>query len=127
MAAESTPAVVKHADDVHRNEIPVGRSASNQVLIGPADGAPNFALRRFTMGAGGGVPLHTNTVEHEQYVLEGRARLVLGDEVREVGKGDCLYIPAGLPHSYEVLDGPFEFLCIVPNGEDRMELLDGAC
>ena len=127
MAADPIRAVVKHADDVQRNHIPVGRSAANQVLIGPTDGAPNFALRRFTMGEGGGMPLHTNTVEHEQYVLEGRARLVLGDETREVGKGDCLYIPAGLPHSYEVLDGPFEFLCIVPNGEDRLEILEEGC
>ena len=36
-------------------------------LIGEKDKAPNFAMRRFIMGRGGGMPLHTNTVEHEQY------------------------------------------------------------
>ena len=35
-----------------------------------------------------------------------------------------LYIPAGAPHYYKVSAAPFEFLCIVPNTEDRIELLE---
>jgi quercetin dioxygenase-like cupin family protein len=66
-------------------------------------------------------------VEHEQYVLGGRARIAIGDEVHEVAAGDVLYIPARMPHSYEVLEAPFEFLCIVPSGPDRIEILDESC
>jgi quercetin dioxygenase-like cupin family protein len=62
-------------------------------------------------------------VEHEQYVLRGRARIRIGGAVHEVGADDVLLIPAGAPHSYEVVEGPFEFLCLVPNTPDRMELL----
>jgi len=120
-------AAVKRADEVARQSIAVGRSAEVQVLVGPADGAPNFALRRFIMGEGGGMPLHTNLVEHEQYVLAGRARMRIGDAVHEVAAGNTLYIPAGLPHSYEVLEGPFEFLCVVPNSPDRIDLLEPSC
>jgi len=40
-----------------------------------------------------------------------------------VEAGSVLFIPAGLPHAYRVLEAPFEFLCIVPNGEDRIEIL----
>ena len=94
------------------------------MLLGPGDGAPNFAMRRFVMGEGGGMPRHTNTVEHEQYVLRGRARVSIGDEVHEVGPECVLYIPAGVPHDYNVIEAPFEFLCMVPNAEDRIEILD---
>jgi quercetin dioxygenase-like cupin family protein len=41
-----------------------------------------------------------------------------------VSPGDVLYIPAGTPHSYEVVEAPFEFLCLVPNGPDEVEILD---
>lgn len=105
--------------------MPAGIRTERQVLIGPNEG-PNFALRRFIMQPGGGMPRHTNTVEHEQYVLRGRARIELGDEVIEVTVGDVLLIPAGLPHAYTALgEEPFEFLCAVPNREDVIEIVDG--
>ena len=104
-------------------EVPSGTATARQVLIGP-DQSPNFALRKFIIEPGGGMPLHTNIVEHEQYVLRGRARVVLGDEVVEVKKDDVVYIPGGIPHSYEALgDEPFEFLCAVPNTPDEIRVL----
>ncbi len=112
----------KHVDAVPLREVQAGRATQSQVLLGPDDGMPHFAMRRFVMGHGGGMPRHTNTVEHEQYVLCGRARIGIGDQVHEVGTGDVLYIPAGTPHYYEVLEAPFEFLCLVPNAPDRIEI-----
>ena len=105
-------------------EIKAGNATQMQLLLGPADGAPNFAMRRFIMGAGGGMPRHTNSVEHQQWVLRGRARIGLGDEVHEVGPEDVLYIPAGVPHYYEVIEAPFEFLCMVPDAPDEIRILD---
>lgn len=114
---------MKHSGSVPRETVAAGKGASRQVLIGP-DEAPNFALRRFIIDSGGSIPAHTNTVEHEQYVLRGRARIGIGKDVVEVKTGDVLYIPAGTPHWYEVQgDEPFEFICVVPNLPDRMELL----
>jgi quercetin dioxygenase-like cupin family protein len=76
------------------------------------------------MEPGGGMPLHTNEVEHEQYVLRGRARVVIGSEVVEVEADDVVFIPAGIPHSYEALGTePFEFLCVVPNLPDQTNIL----
>ncbi|MDX1388354.1 MAG: cupin domain-containing protein [Acidobacteriota bacterium] len=116
-------AVVKHAEGVDRVEVAAGTATETQVLLGPDDGTPNFAMRRFIMGEGGGMPRHTNEVEHEQYVLRGRARVGIGESVHEVEAGSVLYIPAGAPHFYEVTDAPFEFLCMVPNKPDRIEIL----
>ena len=115
--------VVKHADSVERAEVSAGSATQTQVLIDASDGAPNFAMRRFVMGAGGGMPRHTNTVEHEQYVLRGSAWVGIGDSVHQVGPNDVLYIPAGTPHFYEVVEAPFEFLCVVPNAADQIEIL----
>lgn len=115
---------VKHADDVPREAVRAGTGTERQVLIGPDEG-PNFALRRFIMQPGGGMPRHTNTVEHEQYVLRGRATIGIGGEEREVREGDVVFIPAGTPHWYRAHEGePFEFLCVVPNAPDRIEVLE---
>ena len=122
----SQPAV-KPADSVAAKPVAAGTATEIQVLVGPADGAPSFALRRFVMGPGGGMPLHTNTVEHEQFVVRGRALVTVGEEVHEVAAGHALYIPAGMPHSYRVVEAPFEFLCVVPNREDRLEILGPSC
>ena len=118
------PGSVKKADDVNRISVPAGTATETQVLLGPDDGMPNFAMRRFIMGEGGGMPRHTNEVEHEQYVLTGRARISIGDEIHEVSAGNVVFIPAGTPHHYEVLEAPFEFLCMVPNLPDKIEILD---
>ncbi len=92
--------------------------------MGEADGMPNFAMRRFVMGDGGGMPRHTNAVEHEQYVLRGSAKVRIGGETHVVKAHDAVYIPAGVPHSYDVLEAPFEFLCMVPNLPDSIELVE---
>lgn len=115
---------IRPSRTVPREVVAAGTGTTRQVLIGP-DEAPHFALRKFIMQPGGGMPLHTNTVEHEQYVLRGRARVVIGEEVAEVKKDDVVFIPAGVPHSYAVVgDEPFEFLCVVPNLPDETRLVE---
>lgn len=115
---------VKKSASVSCQEVAAGTATQMQMLIGSADGAPNFAMRRFIMGEGGGMPRHTNEVEHEQYVLKGRARIGIGDDLFEVEAGDVVYIPAREPHFYEVLEAPFEFLCLVPNRDDQIRILE---
>jgi quercetin dioxygenase-like cupin family protein len=118
----STIMSVKHARDVKASPVAAGKDTTIQVLVSSEEG-PNFALRRFVMQKGGGMPRHTNTVEHEQYVLGGRARIGVGEETFEVAPGDVVFIAAGVVHYYENLgDEPFEFLCIIPNKEDKITL-----
>ena len=70
------------------------------------------------------MPLHTNAVQHEQYVLQGRARVRIGDKEIIVEKDDVVFIPAGSPHSYESIgDIDFIFLCMVPNRADSIDLI----
>ncbi len=114
----------KNVNEIPAEPVGAGSDTVRQVLIGPEEG-PNFSMRRFVMAPGGGMPNHTNEVEHEQYVLGGAARIGIGDEVIEVAEGDVIFIPAGVPHWYESL-GPdeFAFLCVVPNGPDQIRIVE---
>ncbi len=117
---------VKHADEVEVREVLNARETTMRVLISSKEG-PNFAMRKFVMQKGGGMPRHTNTVEHEQYVLRGRARIGIGEEIYEVQAGDVIFIPEGAVHFYQNIgEEPFEFLCIIPNKEDRITIVEEA-
>ena len=114
--------IVCSTKDVDAERVGPGSGTSREVLIS-GDEAPNFALRRFIMEPGGGMPSHRNTVEHEQYILKGKARVGIGEDVFEVAAGDAVYIPDGVPHWYQADESEgFEFLCIVPNNEDLIEV-----
>lgn len=115
---------VRHVSDVKREPIRAGVATSIQVLIDQKEG-PNFSMRRFEMQPGGSMPLHTNTVEHEQFVLSGEARVRIGDDTFDVRPGSVVYIAAGTPHDYRVLGAvPFAFLCLVPNIEDQIVMVE---
>jgi len=103
-------------------DITAGRGTTMQVLVSSTE-APHFALRKFSMAPHGGMPLHTNTVEHEQYVVSGSAAVVIGEQTFDVAAGDSVFIPALVPHSYTAGKDGFEFICVVPNKEDKIELV----
>jgi quercetin dioxygenase-like cupin family protein len=118
---------VKHTEDVEKKNVAAGKDTTIQVLISAQEG-PNFALRKFSMQPGGGMPRHTNAVEHEQYVLRGHARIGIGEETYEVKTGDAVFIPEGVIHYYENIgEEPFEFLCIVPNMADEIKIVGEGC
>lgn len=118
---------VKHAQDVEAEAVKSGERTTIQVLISSREG-PNFALRRFVMQPGGAMPEHTNTVEHEQYVLHGDASIGIGGETFEVHAGDVVFIPEGVPHWYRNSGKEnFEFLCIIPNKPDEIKIIDKGC
>jgi len=41
-----------------------------------------------------------------------------------VSEGDSVYIPAKVPHSYKAGKHGFEFICVVPNKEDKIEIVE---
>ena len=118
---------VKHMKDVPANVVKNGDLTSLQVLISAQEG-PHFAMRRFVMEPGGGMPNHTNTVEHEQYVMQGHAMIGIGEEQFEVRTGDVVFIPEGVPHWYQNIGKDnFEFLCLIPNQPDEVKLIAKGC
>lgn len=111
---------VKKIKNIESEVLETGKGVSRQMLVGPDEG-PNFSMRKLVIESGGGIPSHTSAAEHEQYVLGGRARVGIGDQVYEVEKDDVVFIPAGEPHWYEAHgERPFELLSIIPNGDNGM-------
>jgi len=114
---------VKRSKDIAQEIVTTGIKTFRQVLISSNE-APNFAMRKFILLPGGRMPNHTNTVEHEQYVLNGQAEIAIGDKHYQVKKDDVVFIPADIPHSYKVIgDESFEFLCLIPNKKDEIRLI----
>ena len=115
---------VAHARDLHSQPVKAGQDTSIQVLLQ----GPNFTMRRFTMLPGGSMPEHTNTVEHEQYVLQGQARISVAGTQYDVQAGDVVFIPEGIPHWYRnVGEDDFVFLCIIPNKPDEIKIIADGC
>jgi len=79
------------------------------------DGAPNCVLRVIEVEPGGHTPDHTHPFEHENFVLEGRGRVLIEDNWQDLGPGDVVFVPGGTRHSYaNAGDQPFKFLCTIP-------------
>ena len=125
MSSQNQPARVRRAEAIEYEPVEAAEGLRKGVLIDESDGAPNFAMRRFVLEPGAEVPRHTNAVEHEQYVLEGEYVVGIEDEEHVVTAGDSLLIPAGAVHWYRNEgDEQGAFLCVVPNGDDTIELVE---
>ena len=111
-------AIVKRIEDVP--EIDLASSgdamgARKQLLIGPADHAPTFAVRLFTLEPGGYSPHHAHPYEHGVIVLEGEGELHTPEGPKALSAGTVALVPPGEEHQFRNRGaGPFKFLCIVP-------------
>jgi quercetin dioxygenase-like cupin family protein len=89
---------------------------SKQMLLGPEDGAPTFAMRRFTVEPGGYTFYHTHDFEHEVYVLAGKgvARSDSG-ETEIIADTAVLVKPNDVHQFVNTGQDDLVFLCIIPN------------
>jgi quercetin dioxygenase-like cupin family protein len=95
--------------------MPGATNVTMQMLAGPADGCPNFAMRKFTVAPGGSTPRHFHNYEHEILVLAGQGTAFATNADHPIKAGDVLYIPANEPHQFtNTGNSNLEFLCMVP-------------
>jgi mannose-6-phosphate isomerase-like protein (cupin superfamily) len=69
-----------------------------------------------------GPPLHAHDQEDESwYIIEGRLRFRLGDEIQEAPAGTFVFVPRGTPHCFQnVGDEPARILVLfTPAGMER--------
>ena len=102
--------------------IPKTVNASIAVLTPKED--KDFIVRKVTLAKDGSMPNHINEIQHQQYVLRGEAKVVVGTEEYHAKEGDFIYIPAGVAHKYEACNGSdYEFLCMITTKEDKITKL----
>lgn len=68
-------------------------------FIGERQGAP-FSAYIVTAKPGQGPALHKHPYVEVAFVIEGSARITVGDEEREVQAGGIAVIPANTPHRF---------------------------
>ena len=108
---------IKIAEDVPAETVEMEGASGAQVrlLVGEAEGAPNFYMRMFTLAPGGHTPRHTHAWEHEMYVLSGSGLAVTPDGELPVRAGQCIYVAPGDDHQFRnTSDDELKFLCLVP-------------
>jgi quercetin dioxygenase-like cupin family protein len=98
------------------------RGVSVRWLIGPGEGAPNFAVRYFEIAPGERTSLDRHEHDHGVVVLRGHGKVLLGKEVLEVSFGDAVYVSPDEVHQFICVgDEPLGFLCVIPapRGENQ--------
>lgn len=108
---------IKAAEAVRAEAVGM-EGASNvtmRMLIGPADGAPNFNMRLFEVAPGGHTPFHCHDWEHEVYILAGAGSIRSADREQPLAPGQCVFLQTGEQHQFRsAADEPLKFLCLVP-------------
>jgi quercetin dioxygenase-like cupin family protein len=86
-----------------------------QLLCGPDDGCPTFAMRKFIVAPGGCTPKHQHDYEHEVLVLSGEGLVFGNGKEQPIKSGDVLFVPANELHQFRNTAGiPLQFICLVP-------------
>ena len=94
------------------------KGVSVRWLIGPAEKAPNFALRYFEIEPGGWTSLDRHAHDHGVVVLRGHGQVLLDQEEHEIAFGDVVYVPPDEVHQFKNSgEEPLGFLCVIPPKE----------
>jgi quercetin dioxygenase-like cupin family protein len=89
-------------------------------LIGKKEGAENFAVRYYQIGAGGFSRKENHPYDHGVIILHGEGEVLLGKEKTPFNKGDVLYIPPDIEHQLvNTGHGDLGFICIIPAKREK--------
>lgn len=89
---------------MHPDEIPAvdrGTGVKTTPLVGKWNCQHNTVTTGTTTFAPGtSIPLHYHNVEETVMVIQGIAKVTMGDDVYEAKTGDVTWVPAGIPHNF---------------------------
>jgi quercetin dioxygenase-like cupin family protein len=97
------------------------KGTTGRVMIGRADGAPNFCMRFIEIAPGGYSPRHSHDWEHEIFIHEGKAEVLKEGQFMPAGPGTAVFIPGGEEHQIRNPgDRTLKFLCLIPAGPPEL-------
>ncbi len=83
---------------IDKDELPYGKIAHK--FEGYRHGGVGVSFFLVDSPPGGGAVLHTHPYEEVFVTLEGQATFTVGDATIEVGAGQIVVAPAGVPHKF---------------------------
>ena len=98
----------------------LGGSVTFKVCGAETNGA--FFAFETEVAAGEGPPLHVHANEEEiLYVLDGDARVRVGDDIQTAPTGAFVFVPRGVPHCFQAVgERPARILIVfTPSGMER--------
>ena len=111
--------IIRKLTDVNKTAVDLEGvlGVTKQLVLGSADGVPNFSIRVFTIAPGGHSPHHTHAVEHLNFVLSGQGSLMDKEgKANPIQKGEFAFVAPYDVHQFrntsETED--FVFMCAVP-------------
>ena len=61
---------------------------------------PDLSVGLYVLAAGEPDRQRPHTEDEVYYVVSGRAKVTVGDEVRDVGPGSIIFVAAAVPHTF---------------------------
>ncbi|WP_327107241.1 cupin domain-containing protein [Nonomuraea glycinis] len=102
----------------------ISPTATGRLLLDSSDTGGALSTIRMTLadGADGAVPHHHATSTELFYILDGRARVLAGEEIVTLEAGDVASVPPLTPHAFAAAPGyTADLLVIVAPGIQRFE------
>lgn len=72
------------------------------------------------LDAGARLPEHSHPHEQITYLVRGKLRFMVGGVAREVGPGEAVMLPSGVPHAVDVLEEALAIDTFSPPREDML-------
>lgn len=89
---------------------------TKQVLIGKDEGAADFIVRYFTIPRGGKSALDQHAHQHGVVVVQGRGRVLLGEQWHFIETGDAVFTSTDEVHQFEAVGSvPLGFIWVIPS------------
>lgn len=99
MVSKQATAVARGPEDGER--LTAGPTSTRVAVSGTETGGRVSVVEMRLDGGWSGPPPHVHDeVEHVWWVLAGEVVLTTGETTARYGPGSCLFVPAGVPHSF---------------------------
>lgn len=85
--------------------------------LNSADSGGQLSVVEVELEGGKRTPLHTHPIAESLWVLSGQLRYRIDGDDIELGSGDFVMVPAGVPHAFLVVSEHARVLTIQPSDE----------
>ena len=84
-----------------------------QVVSRTLSQGPNLSLTLFAFDKNEEISTHSSTGDALVQILDGQARITVGDQQFQLGKGEAIVMPANIPHALFGIERFKMFLTVV--------------